>query len=305
MFHMFWTGPFTNKPYGALLSFLFTQNLGLHSTDAESLSPICRPKIWVWISPGPAARPPKPTAERDMWEQLKSSPWASPFLHSRFRDTINFKLWNTTEQLDSIPEVRDEWRNLFTLFNSMGHKFKVKNSNVDHALVSKDDASSSEEQKMLGLVGSQSPGSYDQLSTVLSDLARVILCHNFGGIYIDADTIFLRDWEELWGWKGAFAYKWSKHPGYNTAVFHLNKQSALGSFLFRTALRHGLDFHPWSIWNYVKDAHLEGLLLRLPDALFDPAWLNTELLQLERPPQPYFTSSVSLFVSSTRPTDLE
>jgi len=27
VFHMFWTGPFTDKPYLALLSFLYTQNL--------------------------------------------------------------------------------------------------------------------------------------------------------------------------------------------------------------------------------------------------------------------------------------
>ena len=30
IFHMFWTGTFTDKPYLAILSFLFTQNTGLH-----------------------------------------------------------------------------------------------------------------------------------------------------------------------------------------------------------------------------------------------------------------------------------
>jgi WD repeat and SOF domain-containing protein 1 len=29
-----------------------------------------------------------------------------------------------------------------------------------------------------------------------------------------------------------------------------------------------------TISRYTKDANLEGLLLRLPDALFDPAWLK-------------------------------
>ena len=75
---------------------------------------------------------------------------------------------------------------------------------------------------------------------------------------------------------------------YNTAVLHLNKGSALGSFLFRTALKNGLDFHPMTVSRYTKDAHLEELLLRLPDALFDAAWLNTEFYQRDRPPQPYF-----------------
>ena len=65
--------------------------------------------------------------------------------------------------------------------------------------------------------------------------------HRFGGVYLDADTIFLLDWEELWGWKGAFAYRWSRLKKYNRAVLHMNKGSALGSFLFRTALK----FEEW------------------------------------------------------------
>lgn len=145
-----------------------------------------------------------------------------------------------------------------------------------------------EDDDMINRLGSKSSSSYDRLSVILSDMARFILCHRFGGIYLDADTIFLRDWEELWGWKGAFAYRWSRLEKYNTAVLHLNKGSALGSFLFRTALKNGLDFHPMTVSRYTKDARLEELLLRLPDALFDAAWLNTEFYQRDRPPQPYF-----------------
>jgi WD repeat and SOF domain-containing protein 1 len=132
-----------------------------------------------------------------------------------------------------------------------------------------------------------------KLTTVISDMARFVLCHRFGGIYLDADTIFLRDWEEIWGWRGAFAYRWSYHEKYNTAVLRMNKGSALGSFLFRTALRNKLDFHPMTISKYTKDAYLEPLLRRLPDALFDPAWLNMEGLQRDRPPQPHFTGCAS------------
>jgi WD repeat and SOF domain-containing protein 1 len=51
-----------------------------------------------------------------------------------------------------------------------------------------------------------------------------------------------------------------------------------------------------TVSRYTKDAYLEGLLLRLPDALFDAAWLNTEEYQRERPPQPYFTAYVSCLV---------
>jgi DDB1- and CUL4-associated factor 13 len=296
LFHMFWTGPFTDKPYLALLSYLFTQNLGLNLHNDSPDVVVCRPQFWLWINPGPAAAIPNPNALHDMFEQLKSNPWASPFLHPRFKDVIKFKMWNTTEQLDGVPEIKDEWR-VFkdTLFNSGGHIISVHH---DDETTSGSDTSSAtsggvtaktNEDEMVNRLGSKSADSYDRLSVILSDMARFVLCHRFGGVYLDADTIFLRDWEELWGWKGAYAYRWSRLEKYNTAVLRMNKGSALGSFLFRTALKNGLDFHPMTVSKYTKDAYLEGLLLRLPDALFDSAWLNTEYYQRDRPPQPYFT----------------
>ncbi|KII93859.1 hypothetical protein PLICRDRAFT_171565 [Plicaturopsis crispa FD-325 SS-3] len=312
LFHMFWTGPFTDKPYLALLSFLYTQNTGIHLSRDTPAPRVCRPQFWLWINPGPAAAVPNPSATRDMYEQLKSNPWASPFLHPRFHDVIKFKLWNTTEQLDGVPELKDEWRELQdTLFNSGGiiHNVPAKDKNAGSNSSSQSEsgepsgaaangtapqkpsptnAAKAEEDDIYNRTGSKSATAYDRLSVILSDMARFVLCHRFGGIYLDADTIFLRDWEELWGWKGAFAYRWSRLENYNTAVLRMNKGSALGTFLFRTALKNGLDFHPMSVSRYTKDAHIEGLLLRLPDALFDSAWLNTEYFQRDRPPQPYF-----------------
>jgi len=275
---MFWTGPFTDKPYLAILSFLFTQNTGLHLKQwSEGAG--CRSQFWMWINPGPAASVPNPNAERDMFAQLRSNPWAAPFLHERFRGILEFKIWNTTEQMDGVPELRDEWRSK-DLFNSGGNVINVgRKSGAEETETSSD---------LTKRTGSKSASTYDRLSVILSDLARFILCHRFGGIYLDADTVFLRDWEELWGWRGAFAYRWSRLPRYNTAVLKLNKNSALGKFLFRTALKNNLDFHPMTMSVYLREAHLEGLLLMLSDALFDSAWLNTEGYQLSRPPQPYF-----------------
>ncbi|KAF9076174.1 hypothetical protein BDP27DRAFT_1314019, partial [Rhodocollybia butyracea] len=285
IFHIFWTGPFTDKPYLALLSFLYTQNTGLHS---GGLSKTCRPVMWVHINIGPAASVPNPSATSDMFKELSSNPWAAPFLHEQFSSLIQFKLWNTTEQLDGIPELRHEWRKMHTLFNSGGRIIDVP---PEHADGNQDKLA----DDMLHRTGSKSSSSYDRLSVILSDMARFILCHRFGGIYLDADTILLRDWEEVWGWRGAFAYRWSRMTRYNTAVLHMNKGSALGTFLFRTALRNNLDFHPMTVSRYLKDAHLDDLLFRLPDALFDSAWLNTEFYQRDRPPQPYFKAFEDFF----------
>ncbi|KAJ3746607.1 glycosyltransferase family 32 protein [Lentinula detonsa] len=294
IFHMFWTGPFTDKPYLALLSFLYTQNTGIHLEEWPKNSPVCRPEFWLWINPGPAAAIPNPNALTDMFEQLKLSPWASPFLHPRFKDVIKFKLWNTTEQLDGIPEIKNEWRILQdSLFNSGGYVISVKHE--EESSSNETSTKKPDEDDIINRTGSTSASAYDRMSVILSDMARFVLCHRFGGIYLDADTILLRDWEELWGWKGAFAYRWSRLEKYNTAVLRMNKGSALGSFLFRTALKNGLDFHPMTVSRYTADAHLEGLLLRLPDALFDSAWLNTEYYQRDRPPQPYFVEFADFF----------
>ncbi|KAL5518866.1 hypothetical protein ACEPAH_549 [Sanghuangporus vaninii] len=317
IYHMFWTGPFTDKPYLALLSYLFTQNVGLHEGASQQDGKVCRPQFWMWINPGPAAAVPNPNARREMFEQLKSNPWASPFLHPRFKDVIQFKMWNTTEQLDGVPELKEEWRTFQeTLFNSGGHIIQVPQKKVTTTTTEEEELTETvtagdnetltgppspstpvkaDNDDMLNRLGSTSSSTYDRLSVILSDMARFILCHRFGGIYLDADTILLRDWEELWGWKGAFAYRWSRLETYNTAVLHLNKGSALGTFLFKTALRNALDFHPMTVSKYAKDSYMEGILLRLPDALFDSAWLNTEYYQRDRPPQPYFTAFEDFF----------
>ncbi|KAG8985087.1 hypothetical protein FRB94_012019 [Tulasnella sp. JGI-2019a] len=333
IFHMFWTGPFTDKPYTAILSFLFTQNIGLHTKTPDPS--VCRPEFWMWINPGPAAAVPNPNALGDMFQELADNPWASPFLHPRFKDVVKFKMWNTTEQLDGIPEIKADWRvNVDTLFNSGDAKYKQK----DQMMGNKQEAMAAEElaetieapdhvkshilnateqvqgsehtstasassypsgsaggDDLFNRVGSTSESTYDRLSVILSDMARFVLCHRFGGTYLDADTIFLRDWEELWGWRGAFAYRWSRLPDYNTAVLRLNKGSALGTFLLRTILRNGLDFHPMSIAIYMKESFLQPLLLRLPDALFDPAWLALEGYQRERPQWPGFTNFLHFF----------
>ncbi|KAG8986832.1 hypothetical protein FRB90_003730 [Tulasnella sp. 427] len=50
-----------------------------------------------------------------------------------------------------------------------------------------------------------------------------------------------------------------------------------------------------TIAKYTKDAYLEPLLLRLPDAMFDPAWLAQEGYQRDRPPFPMFTDFKHFF----------
>ncbi|WWC98578.1 hypothetical protein V866_005470 [Kwoniella sp. B9012] len=329
IFHMFWAGPFTDKPYMAVMSFLFTQNLGLDKpleATSDIVKGTCRPQFWVWINPGPAAAVPNPSAKREMYESLAINPWSAPFLHERFREVVKFKMWNTTEQLDGIDELKDHWRDM-QIFNSGGNVYKQQQqkekvapttstvddapklgelldevkSEINEETVEVPQTTSKPKKKdsVFEKVGSSSETDYDRLSVILSDMARFVLTYRFGGIYLDADTLFLRDWEELWNYRGQFAYRWSWHQKYNTAVLKLHKKSALATFLFKTALENGLDFHPMTVSRYLKDAGLDKLLFRVPDALFDPAWLNMERYQRERPPFPYFPE-FSVFFSNDK-----
>ncbi|WWC65185.1 uncharacterized protein I303_107799 [Kwoniella dejecticola CBS 10117] len=331
IFHMFWAGPFTDKPYMAVMSFLFTQNLGLDKplgASSDIVKGTCRPQFWVWINPGPAAAVPNPSAKREMYESLATNPWSAPFLDERFREVVKFKMWNTTEQLDGIDELKDHWRDM-QIFNSGGNVYKQQQQKAQPTTTAQEEegpklgelldeqnidgvgeseyttelpattAAKKKKDSVFEKVGSSSESDYDRLSVILSDMARFVLTYRFGGIYLDADTLFLRDWEELWNYRGQFAYRWSWHQKYNTAVLKLHKKSALATFLFKTALENGLDFHPMTVSRYLKDAGLDKLLFRVPDALFDPAWLNMERYQRERPPFPYFPE-FSVFFSNDK-----
>ncbi|KAL7422881.1 hypothetical protein Q5752_002178 [Cryptotrichosporon argae] len=231
-----------------------------------------------------------------MYQQLATNPWAAPFMHERFREVVKFKMWNTTEQLDGVAELKSHWRDM-PIFNSGGNVYKPAVAATTEA--AEELTAKKGKNGLFEKVGSSSESDYDRLSVILSDMARFVLTHRFGGIYLDADTLFLRDWEELWNYRGQFAYRWSFHQKYNTAILKLHKGSALSAFLFKSALENGLDFHPMTVSRYLKDAGLDKLLFRVPDALFDPAWLNMERYQRERPPFPYFPE-FSVFFSNDK-----
>lgn len=206
IFHMFWTGPFTDKPYMAALAFLHSQNVGLHLDIDDEKDEACRPQLWFWLVPGPAVSSLiyPPDAYDNMVASLRQNVWAAPLLADRFKNKIQFHLFNATEQLDATPELASHWRKMPLLKSGLGLATNASGNDP-----------------MLKLAGSATQETYDKLSVVLSDMARFLLAHRFGGIYVDTDTLLLRDFEELFGWSGAFAYRWSRMREYNTAVMKL------------------------------------------------------------------------------------
>jgi hypothetical protein len=59
----------------------------------------------------------------------------------------------------------------------------------------------------------------------LSDEARFLILYRYGGMYLDADVLLLRDMSPLYDAGMEFAYEWSNTGMYNTAVLRLNRGS--------------------------------------------------------------------------------
>ncbi|KAK3808600.1 MAG: hypothetical protein J3Q66DRAFT_392095 [Benniella sp.] len=61
----------------------------------------------------------------------------------------------------------------------------------------------------------------------LSDEARFLILYRYGGMYLDADVLLLRDMSPLYDAGMEFAYEWSNTGMYNTAVLRLNRGSSV------------------------------------------------------------------------------
>ncbi len=54
----------------------------------------------------------------------------------------------------------------------------------------------------------------------------MILLLEYGGLWVDADTVFLRDLSPFWPYE--WAERWSLHTAHNTAMLRLFAGSKLG-----------------------------------------------------------------------------
>ncbi|KAG0230441.1 hypothetical protein B0O80DRAFT_423108 [Mortierella sp. GBAus27b] len=71
-------------------------------------------------------------------------------------------------------------------------------------------------------------GEKEQVPPVaLSDEARFLILHRYGGMYLDADVLLLRDMSPLYDAGMEFAYEWSNTGMYNTAILRLNRGSSV------------------------------------------------------------------------------
>ena len=123
-----------------------------------------------------------------------------------------------------------------------------------------------------------------------SDVLRFIVLFEYGGIYTDGDTIYLRNFKPLWNFN--FVYRWSNHVRFNTAVTGINNindenLSKLMKTIFSSSsnLNNLINsFHPASMSQKLASLNGNNLfnntsLKVLHSSLFDAAWLCDEKIE--------------------------
>ncbi|CAG8645016.1 17235_t:CDS:2, partial [Cetraspora pellucida] len=130
-----------------------------------------------------------------------------------------------------------------------------------------------------------------------SDLVRFVLLYRYGGMYVDADVLFLRDMRPVYHLDQEFAYRWSFWLNYNTAILRLNAKSETVRTVVENAMQHNMNFHPFQIKYYlvkkriVVKQDLDKYLYMMPTTVFDPLWLKVDLAlskQVTKPNINYF-----------------
>jgi hypothetical protein len=138
-------------------------------------------------------------------------------------------------------------------------------------------------------------GSYQAEPIVaLTDLLRMHLLANYGGIWVDGDTLFMRDMSFLCG--GSFAYQWDHEPELmNTAMMGCRKGCPVAEWMVRTGGADPKAFHPHKVGEALQAIASERVeaqsaeagakhaatepfkFFKLPQWLFDAEWAHDNM----------------------------
>ena len=128
---------------------------------------------------------------------------------------------------------------------------------------------------------------------VLSDVIRFMALYFYGGIYADADVIFMRDMRDLHGL--AFAYKWDRNVlYYNTAVMGMPvKSPVVLQIIYHFQSCNADTFYPTRIHEALScNSGVCNELIMMPTALFGPVSAPQSNWQWQSPlggPGSFFT----------------
>ncbi|CAG8711511.1 14966_t:CDS:1, partial [Acaulospora colombiana] len=127
---------------------------------------------------------------------------------------------------------------------------------------------------------------HGKITTVgYSDMVRFVLLNRYGGLYVDADVLLLRDMRPLYHLNYEWSYRWSEWFDYNTAVLRIWKNSTTSRTIIAAAMKNKMNFHPTIIKNYlakkkkkISKSDINGKLYMMSVTMFDPLWLKSDLL---------------------------
>jgi hypothetical protein len=108
-----------------------------------------------------------------------------------------------------------------------------------------------------------------------SNCFRFVTLYHHGGVYIDMDTMLVRDFGPLVAaFDDDFCYRWSAHMNYgNSAVLRLRKHSPVAWRILEHCAVQG-SCRPRHVLNFAEQGDVD--LLVLPCAAFDPLWPHVD-----------------------------
>ncbi|CAG8584695.1 14448_t:CDS:2 [Gigaspora rosea] len=136
------------------------------------------------------------------------------------------------------------------------------------------------------------------------------ILHNYGGIYIDADVLLIRDMRPLYYANFEFSYRWSFKNEYNTAVLRLWKESQSSELVIRGAINNNMNFHPFNIRKYLSThenstrRETNKFIYMFPPGLFDPLWLKRDRKQPSSVLSPNLRDLTDVFNPSIIPDEI-
>uniref|UniRef100_A0A7S3F116 Alpha-1,4-N-acetylglucosaminyltransferase n=1 Tax=Haptolina ericina TaxID=156174 RepID=A0A7S3F116_9EUKA len=117
-------------------------------------------------------------------------------------------------------------------------------------------------------------GTTDNKAWADGDLFRLSILHKYGGVYIDADTVLLRDFTPLLGME--FVYNWGNDCTLpNGAIMRLHQGSQAGKGMLHvlaTRRPGGISWGPETYQAYWLKTNKKGIDV-LPTCFFNPHWL--------------------------------
>ncbi|KAF9214850.1 hypothetical protein BGZ59_002840 [Podila verticillata] len=115
----------------------------------------------------------------------------------------------------------------------------------------------------------------------LSDEARFLILYRYGGMYLDADVLLLKDISPFYDSGLEFAYEWSNTEMYNTAVLRLNQNSSVARRILDGAKVHAKEVQERQ-W---RKEHYGAVKMEMQAEAPQEAPTHKELNELEKRPR--------------------